>query len=406
MDGPPTPDRVRKTDALIAAAFDVDYFCYRMAAESWPGLSPARRDRLRGAVAHALAEDIRAFIGQASSEGPPRLRFVSNVKSGRLPSGETAAVYLERQLNLAWEARGSGSGAVEYRLLRYELEGRGGESHLVFAVGCYPDGRWLVTDIFYRGDGLAEGLRQRGRAILKKYSLPYLVAEFSGSGVVILEDWSAGTAGGMPPGWRWKKSDNGRRKPYLIDEEGGERYLKADDRGESVVIGREMRWNLEKYPYLAFRWRARKLPEGGDESRGKTNDSAAGISLLYELKLGVIPKSVKYVWSTTLPVGSTVRRDGAAPPWVIVADSGEEHLGAWRYHVVNAYEAYRSTFGSRPPTDVVGIGILTDANATSSSAAADYGVIAALTSPAAAGPVDQEAHLFRGGVIMSGLTSE
>jgi hypothetical protein len=205
IDGPSSPAQVKKTAALIAAAFDIDYFCYRIATESWPQLSPARRDRLRGAVAHALAGDIRAYVGEAAAEGPPRLRFVSNVKTGRLPSGEKAAVYLERQRDLSWEVRGAGSGVAGYRLLRYELEGKGKNIPLVFAIGRYPDGRWLVTDIFSRGDGLAERLRKRGRAILKKYSLPYLVAEFSESGVVILEDWSAGAAGGMPPGWGWRK---------------------------------------------------------------------------------------------------------------------------------------------------------------------------------------------------------
>jgi hypothetical protein len=94
--------------------------------------------------------------------------------------------------------------------------------------------------------------------------------------------------------------------------------------------------------------------------------------------MGLVPKVVKYVWSTTLPVGAAVRRRGLGRPWMVVAESGEGHLGTWRTYVFNAYEAYKETFGGEPPARPVGIGILSDANATRSQAYADYDDIVAL----------------------------
>ena len=47
-------------------------------------------------------------------------------------------------------------------------------------------------------------------------------------------------------------------------------------------------------------------------------------------RYGVIPVSVKYVWSSTLPVGSAVRREGIGRPWVVAVSPSlyrEDSLG-------------------------------------------------------------------------------
>ncbi|MFQ5633162.1 MAG: DUF3047 domain-containing protein, partial [bacterium] len=204
------------------------------------------------------------------------------------------------------------------------------------------------------------------------------VAELGDKGYVVLEDFESGTDGKFPPGWSWKKKDNNKRKPYLVKTENGNKYLEATDKGESVIIGKKIKWNLKKYRYISFKWRAHRLPEGGDERFGKTVDSAAGIYFTYKKKLGLIPKSVKFVWSTTLPVGSTMLRTGVGKPWMVVAESGPEHLDEWRTYIFDAYQAYKDTFGGNPPDRPLGIGILSDANSTHSFAYADYDDIRAL----------------------------
>jgi hypothetical protein len=292
--------------------------------------------------------------------------------------GTEAAVILQREMDRSWRMRGAQKKAPSHILLRYSLKGAASTRPLFFALESYPDGSFKITDIFSSGVGLVNQYSAQARETLQRYSLPYLLAELRGSNHVVLEDWSEGKVGKIPFRWRSRDDDKGKRRPYAVREEEGIRYLSADDRGESVALGKEVRWNVKKYPYLSFRWRARLLPENGDERLGETNDSAAAVTVVFRVRYGVIPVSVKYVWSSTLPVGAAVRRKGIGRPWVVVADSGGEGLGEWRSHTFNVYEAYRETYGGDPPEGTVGISILTDANATLSAASADYGEIRAL----------------------------
>lgn len=204
------------------------------------------------------------------------------------------------------------------------------------------------------------------------------VARFADDPFVVLEDFEEGTVGELPPGWSWKAKDNDKGKPYRVREANGNKYLEARDQGESVILGKDVRWNLREYPYVSFRWRAHALPKGADERYDKSVDSAAGIYFVYRRLLGLIPESVKYVWSTSLPVGSAMRRSGTGTPWMVVAESGTDHLGEWRTYVFNLYQAYKDTFGREPPNEAIGIGILSDANSTRSRAHADYDDIRAL----------------------------
>ena len=196
-----------------------------------------------------------------------------------------------------------------------------------------------------------------------------------------LSDFNDSPVGGLPKAWTWKREDKDKNKPYkIVEESEGSRYLAADDNGESVILGKQMEWSLEDYPYLKFRWRARALPVGGDERYSVTNDSAAGLYVTYRKKMGMVPISAKFVWSTTLPVGSATRRGGVGRPFNIVVDSGDEHLNEWRTHVVDLVEIYEKTFGGKAPKNAIGIGVLTDANSVGGTAAADYAFIRVLKS--------------------------
>jgi len=206
---------------------------------------------------------------------------------------------------------------------------------------------------------------------------------------LVLEDFQAAPLGKLPPGWNWKRTDEDSHKPYMVMAEGENRFLAARDNGESVILGKEIEWDIHKYPYLSFRWRVRKIPAGGDERFGDTNDSAAAVYVIYRTRMGLVPQSLKYIWSSTNPVGSASRRSGIGRPWAVVADSGTAHLGQWRTHVFNVLDAYRRTFGDDPPEKVAGIAILSDANSTRSQAHADYDDIRVLSRADAGSGIDR-----------------
>lgn len=256
-------------------------------------------------------------------------------------------------------------------------------NELSFYMLRKEDGSWKIINVKFGKNSLLRHYYSFCKKLLDKYSMAYLIAELGEYGSVVLEDFEANEVNQLPMGWSWKDKDDKKNKPYRVREEHGNRYLEARDHGESVILGKDIKWNLKEYPYVSFRWRVHKIPEGADERYNKSVDSAAGIYFVYRKKMGLIPESVKYVWSSTLPVGSAMKRNGVGRPWMVVAESGKERLGEWRTYVFNAYEAYKATFGGNPPNRPIGVGVLSDANSMrrvnpDAVAYADYDDIRAL----------------------------
>jgi len=208
---------------------------------------------------------------------------------------------------------------------------------------------------------------------------------------LVLEDFEEGPLKGLPPGWKARGFEQGEKAPYWIEEENGNRFLRAEDRGENVMLYKEVRWSAREYPYLSFRWRVRAVPEGADERFEDKADSAAGLYLSYRRKLGIVPESVKFVWSGSLAAGSAFRRPGIGMPWTVVAGSGEPD-GSWRTFVFRTEDVYRKTFGKDPGDRPLGIGLLSDANSTRSFAAADYDDLTVYRSPPSAVDEIREVH--------------
>jgi hypothetical protein len=199
---------------------------------------------------------------------------------------------------------------------------------------------------------------------------------------LVLEDFEGDPVRGLPSGWKARGFEQGEKAPYWIEEEDGNRFLRAEDRGENVMLYKEVRWNAREYPYLSFRWRIRAVPEGSDERFEDKADSAAGLYLSYRRKLGIVPESVKFVWSGSLAAGSAFRRPGIGMPWTVVAGSGPPS-DTWRTFVFRTEDVYRKTFGKDPGDRPLGIGLLSDANSTGRFAAADYDDITVYRNPPA-----------------------
>jgi Protein of unknown function (DUF3047) len=111
------------------------------------------------------------------------------------------------------------------------------------------------------------------------------------------------------------------------------------------------------------------LPPNGDESRKETHDSAAGVYIIFDNT--VFPRIIKYVWSTTLPVGTRVTNPLYGRAKIIVLESGTAGLGEWRQETVNVYADYKTLFGAEPG-EVHSIGVASSSSFTKSRVIADY----------------------------------
>lgn len=163
---------------------------------------------------------------------------------------------------------------------------------------------------------------------------------------------------------------------YRILQEDNNHYLSAKTKGGAVNFGREakvtyrgreIKASLRLFQKLRWRWRVHDLPEGSDETNDKKNDSAAAVRLVFGTSIWS-GKSLKYIWSATLPKGTVIK---GWKQYTIVLRSGSEERKKWVWEEVDAYQDYRRLFGGDPrPVDL--FGLLTDSNNTETVVAADY----------------------------------
>ncbi len=210
--------------------------------------------------------------------------------------------------------------------------------------------------------------------------------------VRVLDDFSRHTVGRFPSApWQWRRDrDTGdaekARKDevaevfdYVIREENGNKYLHVRDEhkpGHSVSVfidTEDSGWVLAEYPVLSWRWRVNEIPPGADERFTETNDTPASISVVYGTKFPFTPITIKWAWSSTLPVGAVAYRPGRGRAHTIVLGSGNARLGEWITIERNIFDDYVSIHGKLPPDKPRGIVISSDANRTPGGAAdADY----------------------------------
>jgi ABC-type transporter MlaC component len=334
---------------IVDDLFDVERLAPQVLQKTWSKLGEVQQKRFVDALRENLHREVLSELRQHNGISPSSLKLQSeNVKTS------TAT------LNFVLSSPKKKKRKFSIKMLK--------------STG----GQWKITDLRSGSKSFKRSYHNYCKKTIDRYFLGYLIADLGDHDYVILEDFEDYDVGKLPPRWKWRGGDDKKNKPYEVREENGNRYLAAEDNGESVILLKELKWNLKKYPYISFKWRAHKIPAGGDERYGRTVDSAAGLYLTYKKKLGYIPVSVKFVWSSTLPVGSAMKRSGIGKPWMVVAESGEDHLGEWRTYIFDARQAYKDTFGGNPPDRPLGLGFLSDANSTHSQAYADYDDIRAL----------------------------
>lgn len=179
------------------------------------------------------------------------------------------------------------------------------------------------------------------------------------------------------PGKGWEPRGGEPDGIYQVEAEEESHFLRAVDRGRSVQLFREVRWKIREEPILKWKWRVREFPDGSDERSGETNDSAAGVYVVFP-RVWFVPQVIKYIWSRVVPKETVIRKS----KWfsMIVVESGETPLDTWVEASRNVAQDFETIFGRRSP-DPVAIGFLTDANAVQKSASADYGELRSEPAP-------------------------
>ena len=152
----------------------------------------------------------------------------------------------------------------------------------------------------------------------------------------------------------------------LPDRQGRRRHLRPlPHRGEAIRIilpnGDGYRWRLDSHPRLQWRWRAHVLPEGAREDRRGPNDTGAALYVILSRDWLGRPRTIKYTYSSTLPVGSTASYGTLK---VLVASSARDGVGRWQTVARDVVEDYRALFGGTPASEPVAIALWNDSDST------------------------------------------
>jgi hypothetical protein len=171
----------------------------------------------------------------------------------------------------------------------------------------------------------------------------------------------------IPSGWKASRKECSM---FNVVNEHSECFLRLTVDKQCTSIGKQVSFSPDSHPILSWKWRVHTLPIGGSEEKKETNDSGAGVYVIFKGKFK-LNKILKYVWSTTLPSGTILPSPFNQNTKVIVLQSGSEKTNQWLTETVNIRDDFRKVFGVAPPP-VIAIAILSDADNTGSRAVADY----------------------------------
>jgi DUF3047 family protein len=190
----------------------------------------------------------------------------------------------------------------------------------------------------------------------------------AGNECVTVEDFAKAKVGEFPPDWKVRKGAG--KEVYTVQEENGKKFLRAVSRGLGIQAAKPHEWDPAEYPVLAWSWRPEQFPDGADERKSKTNDSALSVYAVWPHS-PVSVKSLKYVWSAVVSVGTHLTSSRGLTQ-ARVLRSGTEGKGRWFEERVNVLEDYKRYFGGDSVPKAEGIAVLTDADDTESVARGDY----------------------------------
>lgn len=212
----------------------------------------------------------------------------------------------------------------------------------------------------------------------------------------LIEDFESDTPGEPPSRWRGTKSRelvplsrqiNDKQSVY-VQREGDNQFARIYTNSSAFRVAfalekNELSWNLDKRPVLQWKWRAKELPDGGNEKYNSSNDTGGAVYVTFDTDWLGRPKSIKYTYSSTLPVGTTV--DYGVLKVLVVASGEEQGVDEWIRHERNVVEDYKELFGDTPDKTPLGVMIWGDSDTLEETSKVDFDDLLLLSAPSSDG---------------------
>jgi len=186
---------------------------------------------------------------------------------------------------------------------------------------------------------------------------------------------SADLVRGVPPGW---VLDRKAGTVNLRLEKAEEDFIVhlVSDRKSSFGIKKEIHVDLREYPFLNWRWKAVRLPRGGDVRKAATDDQAVQLYVAFTstgFPAVLNTPTIGYVWDNEAPRGWTGRSDqiGGGKLRYVVLRNKADSVGEWYAESRNIQEDFRKLFRDLKGFDAVTYGIQLHINSQYTKSAAE-----------------------------------
>lgn len=210
-------------------------------------------------------------------------------------------------------------------------------------------------------------------------------------GRIVVENFDAYESGDIPTGWRYLSGRSlepvtdaimSETEYFVIKREGDRKFVQVYTEGEAarIILPNEkgsFRWDIRTHPRLRWDWRVQEAPANAREDRDELNDTPAAVYVTFSINFFGIPQSIKYTYSSTLPVGTVVSFRGLK---VLVVASGKNGFDKWMSIERDVASDYRELYGGSPPREPLSIALWSDSDTIGGVTRADFDALELLPS--------------------------
>ena len=196
------------------------------------------------------------------------------------------------------------------------------------------------------------------------------------------------------PSWHVHALPGKRLTRYAVSSDGREPAIEAQADGSASMLRHALRRTPQALGMLRFSWRVPALMEAADVRDRDREDAVVRVllafegseerlspanRLLFDLAEGVTGErppyaTLMYVWDRHAPTESVVVNARTDRIRQIVVESGSAGLASWRHYERDIAADFRRAYGEAPG-QLVGVGLMTDADNTGGRARALYGPV-------------------------------
>lgn len=160
---------------------------------------------------------------------------------------------------------------------------------------------------------------------------------------------------------------------YEIEKDQPFSYVRAKSENAASALYYKVKLDIRKHPLISWKWRVdefpkRSLPERIEDK--KEEDFAARVYVIFPAAFFTNSKVIEYIWSETLPQGTSGTSGYSKNIKVLVLKKGK--MSEWCSEKRDIHEDYIKLFGEKPKLDVGSVAFMTDADSTKTSADAVY----------------------------------